>query len=1648
MSFASSMKYAGLCLAAALTLAVAPLAGAQVSDASVVVTVPAKNAPVLITDRVDMSKQVPLKSADFLDTKGAQDLGPAPADMKMSLQLELRRPRSQRDALDAFRKVSRDPSSDSFGKTLTPADFASKFGLAQSDLDTIKDTLTASGFTLGNVDNGRLTINFSGTVEQVNAALVTSIHLFQDSDGNMHYAPVGGWTVPQALEPAIGGINGLDNFSVPELRGFGGVVKDFAPGTIDQMAPLSKAPKKDAALHMEGELLHDFSFTGSNVATVFSEHTPTVLNVRLGGDEYPVTGSLTIKDETGKTIAFIKDVTACQSYNNGYGRSCTGQFTAAVAKTTEFHAIYSGDDNYRAVTQSFAHPDVGTGASIAVLEENPIAYQVTTAQAGTVYTSISWLGTGTQPTGTIKIEDEAKTTYQFGTITLPAAGSTTIASGTACTTAPSNGTCSYGCAGSLTSRYISCTLTESSLGDYLEYYEDNEQYAAYSGDGNYAVEDGLTYVYGAESSATVQPTISASTPTPATVTYGSGATESNTLTITGNSTQGAINANAALVESNNPQLGTMNYTNPTSCTATSGVCVFANSFVVPANANPGTYTVTYAYSGDSYPSALYKQNSTTGTITVVQQTPTFGPVIATPGSAYTGSSTAVTISASLGYTGSGAVPGTTAALGSIPTFVLNGVTYNATCTGTSSPLSCTASVPAATVAALSSGSYTITGSWAGDVNYGPVTATSGTLTIGNDLATLTASPTSTTYGAATTVTLTDVISVATGGTAPTGTVTITNTSGVTAITTINLSTCTKTTGSPSDTYTCSYVWTPPYGLSGDNAGVYTLLAVYSGDSNYAAVTAGTTFTINKATTTTTATNPIIVSSGNGGNAVFTVTVAYTGTGLPPTGNVTLTNAGNVFSEAILPVAGSTTSSGSITPATGYVNNYSCTDNAPSSLTVTCTITTVDLYAAVTSGDSYTFIANYNGDSNYGTSTYSDTLTASTNTALATNTNTATPTSVAYGSGATVAYKTTLIGTSTSHTLVGAQYELSGTPLTSSPVITTLPSATNSTCTENAVDSFVCTVSQAVPASTPVGTYTVTESFLGNSYYAGGTVTTATVTVTQATSSVMLSAATPGTSTAPVTGTTFTATMSPAISGVTVTFTDAANGFQTTAVTNASGVATTPTVTGVTAGLNNITASITGTTNYTAATSNTVPVYIGGILYTTTGLHNFSTDPGTTDGTKLGPYGVTVYNFTSSAQPLTFSFTNAASGAFSYVTNCPSTLAALASCAVQFYYAPPFGDGNSTTVGEFESASWNIAPNAGVLTGIGDSGFDRSGATTLPGTLAGKALLATASLSVSPLSYNFGSQAAGVTSNTESIVVTNNFGTPVAFTYTGPTTSEFAASSNCVSPLAGNSTCKINVTFSGSTPATYNDSIVITPSGGSAITSTLSGTIASNSGLTISSTSHSFGNVTDGTTATFGFSITNNSGASATVGVSYPTATGYTVSTNCGTTLAAAAVCNVNVTFAPTTVATLTDAITVSSSVPVVPGGTGSGPYSDVVSVTGNGVAGGSFTASSVNHNFGNVPVGTSAGIYGVELSNNTSSTVTLSLGAGFTNGANGFTIVATNCGSTLAVNANCELQFSFAPTATGAVSASYGISPSVTSGGSTYSAITLSGNGQ
>ena len=255
----------------------------------------------------------------------------------------------------------------------------------------------------------------------------------------------------------------------------------------------------------------------------------------------------------------------------------------------------------------------------------------------------------------------------------------------------------------------------------------------------------------------------------------------------------------------------------TTCFGSTSPLTCSASFA-PASLTPGTYPIKVTVAANTD----YAASSATGTLTVTQL-----------------SSTAVVSAASGPLRFRVDQPLRHVCLRrhrAVPTgaasFTVNGSSTGVSaisCTGTSSPLTCTARYTAPT---LAGGSYTVSATLAADSNYAAVTG-SGTLTVTRISPAISTTSVAALYGNGSAA-LTASVSY-TGPAAPTGGLTFAingSTTGVGAVT------CSGT----SSPLTCKATYT----LSGLAAGTYTLVASEAADANYTAASDNGTFLVTSA----------------------------------------------------------------------------------------------------------------------------------------------------------------------------------------------------------------------------------------------------------------------------------------------------------------------------------------------------------------------------------------------------------------------------------------------------------------------------------------------------------------------------------------------------------------------------------------------------------------------------------------------------------------------------------------------------------------------------------------------------------------------------------------------------------------------------------
>jgi hypothetical protein len=348
-----------------------------------------------------------------------------------------------------------------------------------------------------------------------------------------------------------------------------------------------------------------------------------------------------------------------------------------------------------------------------------------------------------------------------------------------------------------------------------------------------------------------------------------------------------------------------------------------------------------------------------------------------------------------------------------------------------------------------------------------------------------------------------------------------------------------------------------------------------------------------------------------------------------------------------------------------------------------------------------------------------------------------------------------------------------------------------------------------------------------------------------------------------------------------------------------------------------------------------------------------------------------------------------------------TLAPAQTCSIDVTFKP-------TAIGT-RSATVTVAHNASPST------------STLNVTGSGIAA-PTPAAGLSATTLAFGNQTVGMTSAARSVTITNT-GTATltlgTITTTGTNPGDFAPSGCSGSSLSAGMGCTISVTF---TPAALNarSATLSIPSNAAGsphgVALTGNGTAAPAPAVTLNPTSLAFGNQTTGTTSPAKtISLTNSGTAGLGINSIVASGTGFAASNTCPATLAAGANCSISVTFAPTTVASYTGSVAISTTAAGSPNSVG---------LSGSGVAPAptapiaTFSPAAVD--FGTSTLNTSSTMRTVTLTN--SGTAALAITAWNLSGTNPGDFAASSAcpaGSSIAPGATCAVSVQFTPTDTG-----------------------------
>jgi hypothetical protein len=382
-------------------------------------------------------------------------------------------------------------------------------------------------------------------------------------------------------------------------------------------------------------------------------------------------------------------------------------------------------------------------------------------------------------------------------------------------------------------------------------------------------------------------------------------------------------------------------------------------------------------------------------------------------------------------------------------------------------------------------------------------------------------------------------------------------------------------------------------------------------------------------------------------------------------------------------------------------------------------------------------------------------------------------------------------------------------------------------------------------------------------------------------------------------------------------------------------------------------------------------------------------------------------------------TGANSGDYSQTNNCPATVALNGTCTITAIFTPAAAGTRTAAVTITDNGSGS--PQAVSLTGTGGG----------PGPV----------VNLAPASLTYANQTVNTSSAGQTITLTNSGPGVLSVTgvaITGANSGDYSQTNNCPATVALNGTCTITVIFAPTATGTRTAVVALTDNGGGRQSVALTGTgLAAAPVVSLAPTSLTFANQTLDTSSASQAVTLTNSGPGTLTGKSI-TLTGanagdYSLATTCPMVMSLNATCTISVTFTPTATGTRTAAVTITDN------GSGS-PQS--VALTGTGVIP-VVNPAPTSLTFASQTVGTSSPTQSITLTNSGPGTLT---GKSITlTGANaGDYSLATTCPMVMSVSATCAINVTFTPTAAGTRTAVVALTDN---GSGSPQTVTLTGTG-
>lgn len=279
------------------------------------------------------------------------DAGRADSGMRITgITIYFKPSAAQKAELDALVKAQQTPGSAYYHKWLTPEEYASRFGLSDSDLANIQSWLEQQGFSIDRVANSRNSISFSGTVAQVESAFQTQIHNYKVG-GKTHFANATEISVPAALSDVVQSVRNLDDFRPqPRVRFRAPESTKVVPNFTSSQSGSHYLTPGDVATIYDIKAAYSSGYTGTGQSIAVAGQSQIAVS---DIEKFQSAAGLTVKDPT--LVLVPGSGSAATSSGDEAESDLDVEYSGGIAKGATIYFVYVGNNTNYSVWDSLQY---------------------------------------------------------------------------------------------------------------------------------------------------------------------------------------------------------------------------------------------------------------------------------------------------------------------------------------------------------------------------------------------------------------------------------------------------------------------------------------------------------------------------------------------------------------------------------------------------------------------------------------------------------------------------------------------------------------------------------------------------------------------------------------------------------------------------------------------------------------------------------------------------------------------------------------------------------------------------------------------------------------------------------------------------------------------------------------------------------------------------------------------------------------------------------------------------------------------------------------------------------------------------------------------------------------------------------------------